>query len=146
MDLTQLMGDDHRNIMDHFARFFLLANNNNEEALHVLDSLCWELERHLLIEEKEVFLSYPIKGVKDQEMVDRLFKDHREILHMIESIKSKISQNIHVDCSELKTLWIDHEAFERDIFYPTLDTTLSDESKMGIYQKVNTLIEDRSKS
>ncbi|PIN76636.1 hypothetical protein COV17_01725 [Candidatus Woesearchaeota archaeon CG10_big_fil_rev_8_21_14_0_10_36_11] len=141
--ISQLMVDDHKHIMEHFTTFFMLVNKDKNESLRVLNNLQWELERHLLIEEKEVFLTYPVQSSNDQKMVDRLFADHHEILEKIDSLQKEIKRDEVVDCTSLKALWLRHESFERDVFYPAMDIVVSDVKKKEIYQKVNTLIEER---
>jgi len=144
MELNQLMEADHSKINTLFDTFFISYEKDINHILDLLEKLKWEIERHILIEEKEVFTTFLTNYQEDQLMVNRLLDEHRKILAYLDLVKNGLVNGKKIKIDNFQKLWLEHEQFERETFYPELNRKLNQEQKLEITQKVNTLIYTKS--
>lgn len=130
LNITLSMEEDHQKIASLFSLFF------KNHDLQTLQQLKWTLERHILIEEKEILTTFPINDQKDQQIIDRLLAEHQTILNCL----SKMLEEKETKTTNLNKIWQEHEEFEKEVFYPKLEQVLTEEQKKELSEKVNTLI------
>ena len=103
----------------------------------VLDIFKFNLEKHFFIEEKIIFSAYQIENQEDDEDIENLLKDHKNMLFLIKNIEETLSKDKKPirETGELKQIMSAHASFENQSFYPRIDKELSEEQKQMMIQR-----------
>jgi len=127
--------DKIKNILEEFEK----QNNQNNlfNAREVFEKFKWNLEKHFFIEEKIIFNVYQIESQEDDEDIETLLKDHKDILFLIKNIEESLSKDkiLLSEPAELKQIIDAHVIFENESFYPRLDEELTEEQKQMIIER-----------
>lgn len=143
--IVKIMGNEHGMIVQQMAEFFQLARRTGTDKttlIKMLEAVAWEVEKHLLIEEREIFSTFPQENLEDQLMIHRILKDHQQIMDELNHLKSKVKQGSEITLQRLRTLWNKHEIYEKEIFYPRLDSALSSADRDELIKRINTKISE----
>ena len=104
------------------------------------DSFKWELEKHLFIEEKAVFMYWNSADLESHAVVPNLIKEHSKILDLLGGIETAVKSGMDVNLSPLKEFLIKHKRYEEDVFYPKLDKELDEEVKQMIRERIGKMV------
>ena len=138
--ITDIMEKDHGEIVSNLTNFITeTARNKQDQAslLKMLDILQWEIDKHLTIEEKELFITFPVNNDADQRHVNKLMKQHEDIRDMLQEIRKTLKQGERIDTTNLRRAWTEHEQYESTVFYPKLEKHLSEKQKAEVIAKIN---------
>jgi iron-sulfur cluster repair protein YtfE (RIC family) len=127
--IKEIMTKEHAKILD------LLASFEKDKLKYSLNLFKWQLEKHFFVEEKVVFRVYLSSSDADLENLTKLLKDHKDILWSLKKIEETFSQNNFLELYELKKNLVLHTSFENNVFYPRLDTELSQDQKDIIMER-----------
>jgi iron-sulfur cluster repair protein YtfE (RIC family) len=84
-DATQLLDDDHNEVMRLFAQYKAAHTDNQRRPL--AQQICEELTVHMQVEE-EIFYPAFQRAVNDQEVLKDSIKEHKEAREMIAKIQA----------------------------------------------------------
>ncbi len=130
------MIQNHKYIKKLFDMFKKDIKENNGRVLKSFDTFKWEMEKHLLIEEKAIFGFYYSDDGENYEITLDLIKQHKIILEMLKIIEVSLRDEEAVNILEFERLWIKHKRFEDEIFYPELDRKLNNHEKKDIAERI----------
>jgi len=135
----KLMAWDHETInklLNSYISNIKNDNKNQEELLNDLEELQWLLERHMLLEEKEIFTVVSPESSKESEILDNLLDEHKQILDYLNKIKQKT--DFKSSCINLKRFMFEHEKKEQEFFYPRLQILLDDQQLRELEKRMHT--------
>ena len=121
-------------IEDHGKLSALLNELEKNPRIKQFNEFKWNLEKHFFVEEKVIFELYSLESNED---LDKLLKEHKDILWLLESIEESIDTDSSEGIAELKIQLSEHAGFENDSFYPRLDEELSEDKKRLIIERCN---------
>ena len=130
--VLSLMVGHHSKIMD-------MLEELGPKNIDAFDKFKWELEKHIFIEERAVFLHYVPTGSEDYNMFLKLTNEHSKILEVLEAVEKDIKKGVDLNLSELKELLIGHSKYEEDQFYPKLDSELEGGQKKVIRRRIRSM-------
>jgi hemerythrin-like domain-containing protein len=137
--VQNLMKEEHKKIEDLLKE--LESNLENiKNAKDIFNKFKWTLEKHFFIEEKVIFQIYNSSFEKDIEDINKLIKEHKDILWEINQIEDNFNKSIKPEIKNLKADLMAHASFEDQSFYPRLDEELSDENKRLILERCDETI------
>ena len=136
INVSDLMIQNHEYIKKLFEKFKRNLKKNNGRVFESFDIFKWEMEKHLLIEERSVFGFYYSDDGEDYEITLDLIKQHKVILEMLKIIEEDLRNKSAVNILEFERLWIKHKRFEDEIFYPELDRKLNNHEKKDIAKRI----------
>ncbi len=126
--IKNLMDKEHRRIDFLLEEFEKVLNKDLKKAKELFSKFSWNLEKHFYIEEKVIFTIYNSPKNEDDDL-DELLKEHKEIQWELKKIKENLENNAKINILKLKTFLKSHSKFEDEIFYPKLDENLSPSEK-----------------
>lgn len=132
--IKNLMGKEHRRIEFLLEEFEKSLNKDLKKARELFSRFSWNLEKHFYIEEKIIFTIYQSSESENNDL-DELLKEHKEIQWEIKKIKENLENNAKIKILKLKTILMAHSKFEDDVFYPRLDENLSQAEKQIIINR-----------
>ena len=97
----------------------------------------WELEKHLFIEEKAIFIFYNPKDSEDFDTIPNLIQEHRKMEKLLSEIENNLRIKKTIDVSELLKLLVKHRKFEDGTLYPKLNRELDEAKKNIIIERIN---------
>ncbi len=109
---------------EHERILKILNKIKNKEDANLILKLKRIIENHLFIEEKFIF-----KIAENIEILEKLIKQHKEILWLLE-------KNDEENFRNLKKLLIEHINLELKDFYPNLDKKLDEREKCMIINDI----------
>jgi len=136
INISDLMVQNHKYIKRLFNVFKKNLKGNNGRVLESFDIFKWEMEKHLLIEEKAIFGFYYSDDSEDYEITLDLIKQHKVILEMLKIIEMDLKNDGVANILEFERLWVKHKRFEDEIFYPELDRKLNNHEKKDIAERI----------
>ena len=136
INVSDLMIQNHEYIKRLFEKFKRNLKKNNGRVFESFDIFKWEMEKHLLIEERSVFGFYYSDDGEDYEITLDLIKQHKVILEMLKVIEEDLRNKSAVNILEFEKLWTKHKRFEDEIFYPELDRKLNNHEKKDIAERI----------
>jgi hypothetical protein len=103
----------------------------------------WELEKHIFVEEKAIFISYnPEDVIEGYKMLPELTKQHNVILNKLDLMRKGVrNKRKFTDIYGFKEFLIKHKNFEEQKVYPKLDQVLEEKEKRHIVEKINEIIQ-----
>ena len=134
-EISDLMRKNHYRIEQLLKEFKTIYEKNPKLIFSSFDKFKWELEKHLFIEEKAIFIFYSPKDSEDFDTIPNLVQEHRKMLELLNKIENNLKDK-NVDISELLKLLIKHRNFEDGTLYPKLDRELEDSKKKIIIERL----------
>ena len=134
-EISDLMRKNHYRIEQLLKEFKTIYEKNPKLIFSSFDKFKWELEKHLFIEEKAIFIFYSPKDSEDFDTIPNLVQEHRKMLELLNKIENNLKSK-NVDISELLKLLIKHRNFEDGTLYPKLDRELEDSKKKIIIERL----------
>ena len=134
-EIPDLMKKNHYRIEQLLKEFKTIYEKNPKLIFSSFDKFKWELEKHLFIEEKAIFIFYSPKDAEDFDTIPNLVQEHRKMLELLNKIENNLKSK-NVDISELLKLLIKHRNFEDGTLYPKLDRELEDSKKKIIIERL----------
>ena len=119
-------------LLDNFEK---TLKNNAFLAGKKLDVFKWNLEKHFFLEERAVFVAYSNKSENEKTEIDKLIKEHINILSLLSDLEKEFLLGRKPDFSELNEMMRLHSKFENELFYPKLEKELDDEQKESMILK-----------
>ena len=138
LTIADIMLKDHKKIIDLLINFERKIDKDIKTTMKAFDKFEWNLEKHIFVEEKVIFLSFEQEYESESyDMIPKLMKDHNEILNQLKSIKKSIKKQKSIDFQEFKEILINHKNFENEKVYPQFDQELNKSSKKVIINRIN---------
>jgi len=139
-DILPRMIRDHckiERLLDSFEK-----NIDNENMIKSFHKFEWELEKHIFLEEKAIFMEYTPGDVDEgYKMLPELTKQHNYILNLLNNWGRDIVINKRIEgFFDFKKILIRHKKFEEENVYPKLDETLSEDQKKRIADKLDEFV------
>ena len=122
---------DHDTIRD-FMRKFLVLQAKGSFDKPLFQKIKWDIERHIYLEEKTIFLHLEKNPEKDPQIASDLQAQHSEAMDLLAKMENSLSEGKEIDLIELDTLINGHINWELRTFYRMLDEELSDAEKEEI--------------
>ncbi len=128
-----------RLMVEHHGK---LSNMLEEQdgSYEKFDRFKWELEKHLFMEEKAIFIYWDPDDPKDKAVVPDLIDEHSKILKLMKELERETKRDQNIDIGELKALLLKHRDFEDAEFYPRLDRELDQGQKKIIKDRIGTMV------
>lgn len=108
-----------------------------ERARETLDSFQWELEKHILCEEKAIFRPCRQEDPETCELIKKLEQDHTVMLEMLGALKDDLVAKAEADVAEFQEFMVKHRELEEKDLYSRLDRELSAATKEEIIARIN---------
>jgi hemerythrin len=125
--VSQIMMRDHSKIHNLISEIELKSITNQKDSQHLFIKLKWTIEKHFFVEEKVIFTLYS-SNYEENDYLDKLLKEHKEILFLINKIDNNFKNSKEL-LQELKLTINAHAKYEDDFFYPELEEKLSKNEK-----------------
>lgn len=138
--ITLLMLKHHRIINGFLGDFEKVSAKDFNEMKNRFNIFKWNLEKHMFIEEKNIFIVADKNNKVEAFQLKNLLKDHKDITAITENMSEDINNETKPNVSILRELLFAHEGREIESFYPLLDDRLSDEEKGDIINRVNDIV------
>ncbi len=140
--ITCLMKQEHNRILEILNIFENHADEKVKEKQGFFNTLKWNLEKHMFVEEKAIISLY--QSIVNEEVSDvfDILQEHGEINNLLNEIEKKLKRNEKPITNELKQLLTEHVEFETSSFYPMLDEKLNEFQKDFIINRVNEIIKE----
>ena len=137
--LTDLMMREHRRLEEMLENVSLMVNEHPDKVAEAFNTFKWNMEKHLVIEEKAIF---HIEGLSGTELNDtfKLMQDHGVIMGLMKKIEQSIKNKDFSEIEKLIEILDEHANFEDQGFYPNLDKKLSADRKKEILERVNEIL------
>lgn len=137
--ITEMMKIEHKRI-NKMLEEADEAKADNEKLTKLFSKFKWNLEKHLVIEEKAIFAGMGDIQGKEVSEVFNLIMEHNGIRNSIKMIEDRLSDPLVPDFSGLKESIMKHEEFEDTTFYPMLDEILNPQQIEEIIKKSKEII------
>lgn len=140
--IVSLMVGDHRKIEKLLNELEDNAKIDYETMRKSFLKFEWNLEKHLFVEEKVIFLSYNPQDIVDgYKMLPVLTKQHNVILNTLNSWRKDVrNKKIITNVSGFREFLIKHKNFEEQEVYPRLEESLDDAQKNEMVNRINEII------
>jgi hemerythrin-like domain-containing protein len=125
-DIFKIMIKEHEVIESLLNDFQKLRVENSLEATGALQAFIWNVEKHILLEEKILYNVYSVWNDNIDGMFE-ILEEHGEIMTLIKKMKRTYPDEKMV--SDLKELLRDHVALEETVLYPSLEKRLNEKQK-----------------
>jgi len=138
--MKELMLKDHDRIRDILKDFEYLVHNNIREAKDNFSKFKWNLEKHLFVEEKAVFIiSDSIEGEEVHEIFE-LLQEHGRILELLDDLEDSLDEGDLGNIKELGETLRRHAKYEDINFYPKLEGTLDESQRKEICDRIKEIV------
>jgi len=125
--IPEIMMKDHARIHNLISELELKQQTDQNNTQPLFIKLKWTIEKHFFVEEKVIFKIYS-SNFQDNDYLDNLIKEHRDILFLLNKIDNNL-KNSNELLEELKLTINTHAKYEDEIFYPKLEEELSENEK-----------------
>jgi hemerythrin-like domain-containing protein len=136
-DIFNVMIKEHEVIESLLNEFQNLNAKNPSQSTGALQAFIWNVEKHIILEEK---LLYNVYSVWDDN-IDGMFEileEHGQIMDLIKKMKrSYPDENL---ISQLKELLRDHFALEETLLYPSLEKVLNGKQREFLIERAQEII------
>jgi hemerythrin superfamily protein len=136
-EITFIMMKEHKVIEGLLEEFEKSHNKESAHAKEVFEAFVWNLEKHMLLEEKILSSVYSAWNLNTDGMFE-ILKDHGDIMILVNRIKSTPSDSSNL--SLLKEFMKDHFVLEETLLYPNLEKILNGEQKEFLIERAQEII------
>jgi len=138
--LTDLMVVEHARIQEMLEEVNIASYEDKMRALETFNRFKLNIEKHFMIEEKAIVqMLNSISGIEVNDTFT-LMEQHGRIIAMVRKVEDDISHGDYSKIQDLMTMLEEHSDFENQTFYPHLDKKLSEDRKIEIIEKVNSMM------
>jgi hemerythrin superfamily protein len=134
--ITRAMILHHKFINDILLEFEKIPEKNSNKLSETFSRFKWNLNKHMFVEEENIFPIANKKNPVEIKILNNLFKDHADIRTIIENLESEMSLGRKPNTMIFRELLFAHEGREVQGFYPLLDKRLSEKDKSAILMKI----------
>ena len=134
--ITLAMLKHHAIVNKLLLDFEKVPENDTYEFVKLFNLFKWNLNKHMFIEEENIFPVSDRNNKKEMNELKNLLKDHKDIREIVENLYEEILDERKPNAQILRELLMTHEKREVESFYPLLDSRLSEEKKKDILEKV----------
>ncbi len=110
------------------------------ELKECFSKLKWNLDKHFFVEEKVIFNVLDFNNEVESEEIERILKDHKDIMWSIKKIGDAFDEGLRPDLSDLREELKAHSKFEDSIFYPKLDEGLDEKLKKVVMDRTGEIL------
>lgn len=135
--ITSAMLKQHRIVNGFLNDFEKVSEEEVSDMRTKFDLFRWNLEKHVFIEERNIFTVADKKNKVEMKQLQNLLKDHKDIIEIIDGMIKDILDGVKPNVSVLRELLFAHEQREVESFYPLLDNRLSVADKKNILEKIS---------
>ena len=136
-EITLIMMKEHKVIEGLLSEFEKVNNKESMHARKIFDAFVWNLEKHMLLEEKILSSVYSAWNLNMDGMFEILV-DHGDIMILVNRIKISPSDSSNI--SLLKEFLKDHFVLEETLLYPNLEKILNGEQKEFLIERAQEII------
>lgn len=126
----------HHEIINKLLLDFEKIPKEDTYQLVKFDLFKWNLNKHIFIEEENIFPVTDRNNPTEMRQMQNLLKDHKDIKGIIRNLDEEILDGRKPNTAILREILSKHEEREIQIFYPLLDARLSPERKKIILKQV----------
>lgn len=138
--ITLLMLKHHGIINGFLGDFEKVSEDDPDELKGTFNIFKWNLEKHVFVEEKNIFTIADKTNKLEMMQLKNLLKDHKDIMVVVDNISEDINDGRKPNVKILRDILFAHEGREIENFYPLLDNRLSAEDKNDLVQRVNDIV------
>ena len=135
-EITSAMFNHHKVINEILLDFEKISDDDTKKVADVFSVFKWNLDKHLFIEEENIFPVADKNNAQEVKELNNLLKDHSDIKKVIENFLEDVRSGVKPNTMILREMLFAHEAREIESFYPLLDKRLSVSEKAKILQNV----------
>ncbi|VVB82019.1 Hemerythrin HHE cation binding domain protein [uncultured archaeon] len=135
--ITSAMLKQHRIVNGFLNDFEKVSEEEVSDMRTKFDLFRWNLEKHVFIEERNIFTVADKKNKVEMKQLQNLLKDHKDIIEIIDGMVKDILDGVKPNVSVLREILFAHEQREVESFYPLLDNRLSAADKKNILEKIS---------
>jgi hemerythrin-like domain-containing protein len=135
-EITTAMLKHHQIINKILLDFEKVDKKNTQKVSNLFSVFKWNLNKHLFIEEENIFPVADKSNPVEAKELNNFLKDHRDIKKVIESLDDDVMSGMKPNTMILREMLFSHEGREIKSFYPLLDKRLSLKDKLKILQNV----------
>ena len=131
--ILECMRDHHKRLEDMLS----------SPAIHVkehYERFRWELEKHVFIEERAIFIHYTPLTQADNDAMVKVTKEHTEILALLRSMDEIFAETGEISIEALKDKLHAHQQLEEEVLYPRLDSELEPGAKAMVIRRIKEII------
>lgn len=136
-EIFKIMIKEHEVIESLLNEFQKLRAENPLEATGALQAFIWNVEKHILLEEKILYNVYSVWNDNIDGMSE-ILEEHGEIMNLIKKMKRSYPDEKMV--SDLKELLRDHVALEETVLYPSLEKKLNGEQREFFIERAQEIL------
>jgi len=135
--ITEIMVGDHALIEVLLIYFKDSLGKSAELTERTFDKFRWELEKHIFVEEKVIFVFCKLVNSEMCQIVEKLAEQHETFFEMLNEMKNDIVIKNETDISKFQELLTNHRKTEETILYPKLDQEVNETQKEMIIAQIN---------
>lgn len=135
-EITTAMFNHHKVVNNLLLDFEKVSDDDTKKIADVFSVFKWNLNKHLFIEEENIFPVADKNNAKEVLELNNLLKDHRDIKKIVDNLGEDVRSGVKPNTMILRELLFAHETREIESFYPLLDKRLSVKDKVKILQNV----------
>jgi hemerythrin-like domain-containing protein len=136
-ELIKTLVQEHEVIETLLNEFEREYKRDFTESRKILKTFMWNLEKHMLLEEKFLYSSPSLWNGNIEEIFE-ILSEHGDILFMTKKIKN--SNFTEEDISSLKELLREHFTAEEIILYPKFEKELNEEQKILLLDRATEVL------
>ncbi len=134
--ITIAMLRHHQIINKNLLDFEKVSKDDTYKMNKLFNVFKWNLNKHLFVEEENIFPIADRKNKIELKQLQNLLKDHRDIKKIVENLYEELMDNVKPNTSILRELLYAHEGRETESFYPLLDKRLPAEKKKEVLSRI----------
>jgi len=134
-EITLAMLNQHEIVNRILLDFEKISKEDTYQKVK-FDLFKWNLNKHIFIEEENIFPVSDKSNPREMKQIQNLLKDHKDIKGIIRNLDEEIADGRKPNTAILRELLFQHEEREIESFYPRLDMRLSPERKKLILRQI----------
>ncbi len=131
-EITLAMLKQHQIIDKDLFDFDKIPEEDNIDLTKFFHVFQWNLDKHIFIEEENIFPVADENNKIEMRQIQNLIKDHRDLRAIVKNLSEEVEEGGKPNTKILRELLFAHEGREIQSFYPLLDKRLSIERKRDI--------------
>jgi hypothetical protein len=136
-EITIIMIKEHKIIENLLEEFENINNKDSVHAKNVFETFVWNLEKHMLLEEKTLSSVYSAWNL-NMDGISEILKDHGDIMVLVKRIKNSPSDPSNILL--LREFLENHFMFEETFLYPNLEVILNGKQKEFLIERAQEII------
>ena len=135
--ISSIMIKDHLKLLSLLYEFDLSLKNHLDLQIKTFNIFYHNLKKHFETEDEVLFSSFTEKELDSKNFINKLLKQHEEIVNEVEIISYNINNNLGLDALKLRDLLNEHLEFEEKFVYNKLDKIIDSSKTNELLDKLS---------